>query len=278
MLNRVLFCFLLLSFSFCHPLQDRFELDVKNEFLTQPFATKVITESDLKPLPNPVQQYLRYTGVVGKPRTTNFRLAFEELMYKSPKADAMVSSSEQYNFYSKPARHFYMRADMMGIPFRVYHSYSNEKATMEVKIANLFDVVNLKGEELTKAETVTVLNDLCLFAPSALLQKNVTWETIDEQKSRVWYENGSYKVSAILFFNEVGELTNFISEDRSALQDDGSLRKARWSTPVNKYKEFQGIKVPTYGEAIWHYPEGDFVYGKFYLKEIERNLESFPSQ
>jgi hypothetical protein len=32
-----------------------------------------------------------------------------------------------------------------------------------------------------------------------------------------------------------------------------------------------GYNVPTYGETIWHYPDGAFCYGKFYLKEIEYN-------
>lgn len=186
----------------------------------------------------------------------------------------MESSSEQYNFYSRPARFFYMQASMKGIPFRVYHSYAKENATMKVKILSLFDVVDIKGEDLTKAETVTFLNDLCLFAPSALIQKNIRLEEIDKSSVRVLFQNGKIRVSAVLYFNQIGELINFVSDDRSALQDDGSLRNARWSTPVRDYREFHGIKVPTYGEAIWHYPEGDFVYGKFFLTNYETNLVS----
>ena len=28
----------------------------------------------------------------------------------------------------------------------------------------------------------------------------------------------------------------------------------------------------TYGETIWDYPDGKFVYGKFNLKEVEYNV------
>jgi hypothetical protein len=141
-----------------------------------------------------------------------------------------------------------------------------------VRIANLFNVVDVKGEDLTTAETVTLLNDMCLFAPGNLYDKRLRWKEIDSLSSEVTIENGQYKVSAILSFNEKGELINFVSDDRSALQDDGTLKKARWSTPVSEYKEIDGRRIPAYGETIWNYPEGDFTYGTFKLSSIKYNV------
>ena len=245
------------SFFGCSGVQKSYISRVEREFATQPLVSEEkLTEADIKHMPLPVRKYLAYTGVLGKNKLQNIRIEFEELMYKKPDAKPMISSSEQYNFFSRPARHFFMKASMMGIPFRVLHSYSEEKATMLVK----------------------VLNDLCILAPAGLIHKNIKWEEIDSFSSKILFENGKYKVSAILYFNEKGELVNFVSDDRSALQDDGTLRKARWSTPLKDYKEFNGIKLPTYGEAIWNYPEGDFVYGKFYLKKVDYNLKGFVSE
>jgi hypothetical protein len=90
--------------------------------------------------------------------------------------------------------------------------------------------------------------------------------------------NGAFKVSAKLLFNEKGELINFVSDDRSALQDDGTLKIYRWTTPVNDYKEFEGRRIPTYGEATWHYPDGDFTYGIFRLKDIKYNVNQNATQ
>lgn len=259
----------------CHGVQSSFDSKVQFEFKTQPvLIEKKLTKSDIRHLPFPVQKYLLYVGVVGKNQVQNVRIVFDELMYKNPEAKPMVSSSEQYNFFLHPARHFYMKASMMGIPFRVLHSYSEEKATMLVRVASLFNAVDLDNEELTIAETVTVLNDLCLFAPAALIDRRISWEANGPLSSKVFFKNGKYRVSAVLIFNEIGELVEFISDDRSALLDDGSLRKARWSTPIKDYKELNGVKVPTYGEAIWKYPEGDFTYGKFFLKNIEYNVKN----
>ena len=42
---------------------------------------------------------------------------------------------------------------------------------------------------------------------------------------------------------------------------------------MSQYKSFDGYWLPAYGEAVWHYPEGNFTYGKFYLKEVQYNVK-----
>ena len=165
-----------------------------------------------------------------------------------------------------------MKASQAGIPFTALHVYKHEQASFQVKVAELFSVVDITGEALTKAETVTVLNDLCIFAPGSMGDKRLTWEEIDPLSAKVVFANGKYSVSAILYFNDAGELVNFISDDRSALQDDGTMKQARWSTPVSNYQEIDGRMIPTVGKTIWQYPEGDFTYGQFTLKNIQYNL------
>ena len=184
----------------------------------------------------------------------------------------MKSYSVQYNFYGNYARLFLMKAGKMSIPFRALHVYRDHQATFQVKVAGLFKVVDIKGEELTKAETVTLLNDMCIFAPGSLTDSRLTWTELSALSAKVTLTNGKYIVSAILYFDQTGELINFVSDDRSALQDDGTMKEVRWSTPVSDYKEFEGRKIPTVGKTIWHYTEGDFTYGVFRLRSITYNV------
>jgi hypothetical protein len=200
------------------------------------------------------------------------RIEFDAKMIRKKGAAPMSAKSVQYNFFGSFSRLFLMKASVMFIPFHALHIYSEKRATFLVRVANLFNVVDIKGEELTMAETVTLLNDMCLMAPGNLHDQRLSWKEIDNLSCQVTLDNGKYKVSAILYFNEKGELINFVSDDRSALQDDGSLRKARWSTPVRDYRDFGGRKIPTYGEAIWNYPEGDFTYGIFSLTKVSYNI------
>jgi len=46
-----------------------------------------------------------------------------------------------------------------------------------------------------------------------------------------------------------------------------------FSTPISDYKNFDGYNLPASGEVIWHYPDGDFVYGKFNFKSIGYNVK-----
>ena len=52
-----------------------------------------------------------------------------------------------------------------------------------------------------------------------------------------------------------------------------SKKEDPWSTPVREYKDFGGRRLPSYGEAVWHTPEGEFRYGQFTTVEIAYNLK-----
>ncbi len=162
-----------------------------------------------------------------------------------------------------------MKAKIMGLPTYGYHKYDREGAGMLIKLESLFPIVDIKGKEMYPAETVTFFNDLCLFAPAALIDKRITWETIDPLSVKATFTTINIKISAILSFNEAGQLINFVSYDRYSVSE---MKAFPFSTPAKNYKNINGYNLATYGEATWHYPDGEFVYGKFELKEIEYNV------
>lgn len=248
---------------------------LKSEFASQTISgEEILKESDIAHLPAPVRRYVIYSGSLGKSKPQNVRITFEAKMFSKPGTKPMNATSEQYNFYRDYTRLFLMKASKLFIPFHAFHTYTNQEATFKVRVANLFNVVDIKGDDLTSAETVTLLNDMCIFVPGNLFDNRLSWKDIDSLSSQVTLENGKYKVSAILYFNEKGELINFLSDDRYALQNDNTMKKVRWTTPVGDYKEMDGRRIPTYGETIWNYSEGDFTYGTFRLKNITFNITS----
>jgi hypothetical protein len=48
--------------------------------------------------------------------------------------------------------------------------------------------------------------------------------------------------------------------------------KYPWVTPVSDYRDFGGWRLPAYGEAIWKQPDGDLVYGRFQIEDIQYNV------
>lgn len=235
-------------------------------------GSSLLTDADIAHLPAPVQQYIRYTGSVDKPKVLNFRITFEGGIRRKPTDDFMQMHIEQCSFYGEPLRVFYIRSKMWGIPYDGLHLYKNGAATMQVKIASLFKIVDGKGDKMTQSETVTLFNDMCVFAPATLIDSNIQWQQIDALTANAKFTHAGHTIGATLYFNQVGELVDFSTDDRYLSEDGKTYTQYRWTTPMSDYKNFRGRKVASYAEATWHTPGGKFVYGKFRITDIEYNI------
>lgn len=253
-------------------LRKQYEDAVSREAAVKVAAAEKLSEADLKHLPAPIQKYIRLTGFVNKDKIRNFRVVWDGALRSDARSLWMSATMLQENFLQNYSRDFYLTAFMKGLPVSVWHSYHNAAATMQVKIISLFPVVDLKGEELTTAETVTLFNDMCILAPGALVDERISWREISNSEVEATFTNGKYKIRARLKFNPQGELTDFVSDDRYYLTPENKLRRERWSTPLTDYREIGGHRLATRGEAVWHLAEGAYAYGKFVLKKVEYNV------
>jgi hypothetical protein len=187
----------------------------------------------------------------------------------------MPLSAEQYNFIDEPARLFYLNGSLLMIPIQGYHRYVGPSATMRVKAAALVPVVNAIGNEMNQAETVTMFNDMCVMAPATLIDSAIEWEPVDAQTVRASFTNAGHTVRAELSFNEMGELTNFLSDDRYAISPDGkSAKKVRWSTPLGPYRSFGHVRLASNGEGKWHEAAGEYVYIELTIDDVQYNVQS----
>lgn len=274
--NVILILPILMAYENSQPTSYRnlFRAEVEKG-LKRSVASSILTENDIAHLPANVQKYLHYVGAVGKERVWNFKIVSNGEIKTKPDSDFLDFTAVQYNFVDEPTRAFYIESKMFGLPFDGLHLYVGPSATMQIKVAQLFQVVDAKGPEMNKGETVTMFNDMCFFAPATLIDKNIEWELIDSLKLKAKFTNQGNTITAILFFNEIGELINFSSMDRYLSSDGKEYKSYEWTTPVRNYKEISGRKVPAYGEATWHMPKGEFCYGKFNIVAIDYNCKKF---
>lgn len=236
---------------------------------------EILTEADIKHLPAIVQKYLYYAGAIGKEKVLNFRAEFKGGIRSKSTDDYMPLKSVQYNFTDKPSRLFYIVARKKGIPIKGIHLYKDQTAIMLIKIFGLFTVVDAKGKEMNQGETVTLFNDMCFMAPSSLIDRNIEWKEIDNKTIDAKFTNGNITIGAILFFNDEGELVNFISNDRFETTDGNIYKNYPWITPVMGYTEMKGYRLPSGAKLIYKHPDGDFCYGEFNLIDIEYNCKDF---
>ncbi|SMO89953.1 DUF6544 family protein [Fodinibius sediminis] len=252
--------------------QNQFKTEVEKR-LNQDTDEVFMSEKDIAHLPLPVQKYLRYTGAIGKKKIHNFRAVFQGQFKPSPGSGYLDVTAIQYNFFDQPSRIFFMDSSMYGIPIEGLHMYIGSTASMQIKMASLIEVVNARGPEMNKSETVTLFNDMCFLAPATLIDKNIQWQGIDSTTVNATYTNQGNTIKATLFFNENGELINFSSQDRSESADGKSFTNYKWTTPLSDYQDFDGRKLASHGEAVWHKPEGEYTYTKLHLVQINYNYD-----
>ena len=197
-------------------------------------------------MPEPVKKYLHYSGAVGEPKVKYFTVEFSGQIRKNEQSDWMPFTSEQYNFMNVSARLFFMKAAMKHLPVAGFHCFKNGNAFMDIRLLSLIKVQYQSGKEMGIAETVTFFNDMCCIAPATLIDKRIQWLEVDNDKMKAEFTNNNITISAWLQFNDKGELINFISEDRYAPDENNTLKRLRWSTPMKEYKVFDGHKPAGY--------------------------------
>jgi hypothetical protein len=232
-----------------------------------------VTDADLAALPDAVQRYLRMTGVIGQPRVHDFRVRMHGRIRNGPDGRWMPFAAEQYNVIDTPARLFYLTASMFLIPVQGYHRYVGANATMRVKAAAVIPVARASGDEMTRAETVTLFNDMCIMAPATLIGAGITWQPVDAHRVKASFANGRHVVRAELWFGDSGELTNFVSDDRYQASPDGeTLRRMKWSTPVHGYRSFGASRLAGAGEGRWHDSHREYAYIDLTLDDVQYNV------
>jgi hypothetical protein len=237
------------------------------------FQQSLLSEADLLNLPEPVRNYIRYTGSVGKLKVNNFKIEFTGKIRKNEQSAWMPFTSEQYNFLESSTRLFFMKAMMKGLPVAGFHCFKNGEAFMDIRLLSLFKVQYQSGKEMGIAETVTFFNDMCCMAPATLIDKRIMWLESDSSKVKAEFTNNGISISAWLYFNKKGELINFVSDDRFAAGENNTMKRIRWSTPLKNYRELDGYKLASYAEAIYSYPEGNLCYGTFRLSRVKYNIQ-----
>ena len=231
-----------------------------------------VTEHDLQGLPVPVQRFLRKAGAVGTERPRSMQLEFKGDI-RAEGGPWMPFTTVQVNTFDPPARFFWMDATMKGLPTKGLHAYDDGTASMRIKLLGLFPVVEISGRELDQAETVTWFNDLCLFAPAALVDPRITWTEVDDRSALATFTHKDITIGARLVFDAQDLLVDFISDDRYIVAPPKPPEKRTFRTPASDHRRMNGMLLPGYGEALWELPSGPFTYGRFTLTALAYDVD-----
>jgi hypothetical protein len=228
----------------------------------------VVTAEMLQGLPAPVQRYLTYTGVVGKPMVSTVRLEMTGRIRQAEEQSWMGLEANEFYTVSPPAFTWHATTKMAGLPLvRVRDSYLDGEGGLQVSLLGLVTMDDARGADVDQGSLMRYLNEVMWF-PSAFLGDNITWEAIDDDSARVTLTDRGESVSAVLTFDEEGRLANFVGERYYHAGTPESVL-IPWSTPITSYGEFEGLRLPAGGHGVWHLDSGEFTYIELEITDIQ---------
>lgn len=246
------------------PLKSEFSKDVKERIEKSTSVSKaVITKEDFAAFPPAIQKYVENCGYIGTPHKNYLRMFYKNVDFMQGKTGPKLKidyTQYDFGFTSEPCRLALIDSSMFGIPFQGYDYYKNGVGGMKGVLAKCFTLFNQTGAEMDKACLATFLAEI-MFLPSALLNDSITFEEIDDYNVRATITYKGQTCTGVFTFNQNYEYISFTTNDRAVSNPDGTMENIPWSAICGDYKvSASGIKYPATFKAVWHYPEGDFVY------------------
>jgi hypothetical protein len=234
----------------------------------RPPQQPLVTEEMLAGLPGPAQRYLRYAGVVGQPLVDTVRLRQACRMRPAPGGFSIPIVADQWYSVEPPGFIWDATVPVAGIPVvRGRDGYLEGHGMMTIKVGSLIPVVDASGPEMDQASLLRHLSEMPWF-PSAFLRDRVTWEAIDDATVRVTITDGALRASGTLEIDGDGRLVEFRSERHAMVGKGFELRP--WSATTQAYGEFEGLRLPVRGAAVWTLPDGTkHAYIEAEITEIE---------
>lgn len=229
----------------------------------------VVTPAELRDLPPPVQRYLRYAGVVGRPRIRTVVLSQTGRLRLAPGGTWHPFVAAERYTVDPPSFHWLgtiRPAPLLHVAAR--DRYAGGRGNMLIKLLSLITVANATGPQLDAAAALRFLNE-AVWHPTTFLADYVHWEAIDDRTARVTLTDGALTVAAVCAFDGDGRMVDFVADRFDS--DSGQVQE--WHTPLVEYAEHHGLRVPVRGSAYYRLADGNFEYIDLALAAIEYDAD-----
>lgn len=250
----VLFMFIIIYLMIPYsPVKKEYKNIIKELSENYQLPKSIITEDDLKVLPEVLQKYFIKNGYVGIESSSAIRFDFKDVDFSMGvnKPNIKIDYTA-YDFVKEPAKVAFINSKMYGIPFQGIDICKDGSASMKGVLAKHITLFNTNFEIIDSA----YLSE-CIMHPSLALQDNITYKQIDDYSVEATIRKNGSETTGTFYFNEDYEMIRFIDEKRLSSETN---TYEKWSAIVGDYKVVNGINLPTKFQAVWNYSEGDLIY------------------
>ena len=231
---------------------------------------KIITPQMLSALPNPVKNWLKNSGVVGREDIHSVSLKQKGWMKTSPNQKEWNETiAEQYFAIDKPSFLWHVKMKLFSlIETQGVDHFSDGKGQMQIRLLSLIPIVNSSGTKIDEGALQRYLAEIVWF-PSAALSPYIKWEPLDSNSAKATMNYKGTVGSVIFYFNGRGEVLKLFANRYKENTDNA--KREKWLITIKEIKELNGIKIPAKSEITWQLSSGPFTWYKVEIENIKYN-------
>ena len=157
---------------------------------------------------------------------------------------------------------------------RARDTYAEGEGRLLVKVASPWPAVDASGAQMDQTAMMRYLNEMIWF-PAAILAANISFEAVDDSSARVTLTDHGRTATGTLFFDNEGRVAGFVAQ---RYQTADASSPETWSTPVTGYGEFEGLRLPVRGTAIYKLSGGGIEYIEVTITELHYGTGAVPPE
>lgn len=233
--------------------------------ISRPAESRLLSGKDIIDLPAPVQRWLSRSGVIGTTAPKYVHVKQRGMMKTKPEAEWMPFSAEQYFTIQEPA--FIWDATMTAwiIPIAGRDKFIDGHGNMLIKPLYIYEMANSSGAQIDQGTLLRYLAEMTWF-PQAATSKYLTWEPIDDTNAKVTISYKGLSATGTFKFDKNGDVIGFEAMRYGDL--NGEYRKELWSIETTNHRVFHGIRTGATSQVTWKLKEGDFLWLKLDITDI----------
>jgi hypothetical protein len=230
----------------------------------------IFGEDAIRDLPDPVKDWLRNSGVVGKTWIKSVSVRQKAQMKMKPGQEKWAEAeAEQYVTTEKPAFLWTVRMNMSSlIKVRGRDKFMDGKGHMLIRMNSLINFVNETGEKLSEGSLQRYLGEIVWY-PTMAASPYITWEAIDDHSARARLSYQGTTGSGIFYFDGNGDFVKFTAMRYKGNEPDA--KKYPWIITADEYATFDGIRVPVSFGITWELEDGEWTWLKMQIVDLKYN-------
>jgi hypothetical protein len=251
--------------------QHKVSRDIEHLVRKEAFHTsKLLEESDIRLLPEPVKQWLRRSGSLGKPMIGIGKvLQRAEMKLKPDQTRWMSATAVQYTSIDRPA--FVWKVDVRLnslLNFQGRDKFDDGKGEMWIRMNSLVNVVKEKGPKIDEGTIQRYLGEMVWF-PSLALSPYISWKQENDTTATATMVYKGVSGSGTFYYNAKGDVLKYTAMRFKGNEADS--KRYEWVLRVLEYRTFEGITVPATMTATWKLDEGDWTWLRLKVTRISYN-------